>query len=171
MTIHYDTAVVIGRFQPLHDGHLALIEHAASIADHVVVICGGRNNPRTEKDPWTTHERAVMLWNAVPDWVAEKMYVSAVSDYESDRDWCVAVDQNPYVSGNVALVGYKKDASSEYLTWFPRWDYVPFECADMIHATDIRRYLRAGAFDMVKTLVPASVFEQIVPWCVEEEDD
>ena len=36
----FDTAVLIGRFQPVHSGHLALLHAALAQARQVVVVVG-----------------------------------------------------------------------------------------------------------------------------------
>lgn len=54
-------AVVIGRFQPFHLGHKAMIDHALSAADRVVVLLGDTGCARDSKDPWSIPERVQMI--------------------------------------------------------------------------------------------------------------
>lgn len=60
-TIMYNTAVVIGRFQPLHNGHIDLINEAASMASSVKIVLGGQGSPRSRENPWHTTTRAKAL--------------------------------------------------------------------------------------------------------------
>src|SRR6185369_8381910 len=46
-----DLAVVIGRFQPFHRGHAALLGHALEVAPSVLVVIGSAGAPRLVKNP------------------------------------------------------------------------------------------------------------------------
>ena len=63
----YDTAILIGRFEPVHTGHLALLQHALGVAKQVIVIVGSAFQARSPKNPFTWEERASMLLNALPE--------------------------------------------------------------------------------------------------------
>ena len=45
------TALVLGRFQPFHEGHLAVIQTAAMEVGQVCIAC--RNTPRDANNPFT----------------------------------------------------------------------------------------------------------------------
>jgi len=36
----HDTAILIGRFQPVHAGHLALLQHGLAQAREVIIVLG-----------------------------------------------------------------------------------------------------------------------------------
>ena len=59
----YNTLVLIGRFQPVHNAHYEIIRRATQLAKQVVIIVGSAKQPRTYKNPWTGHERRLMLQN------------------------------------------------------------------------------------------------------------
>lgn len=50
-------ALVIGRFQPFHIGHITLIEYCKQNYDSVVVGIGKDKSGRTERNPLTVKER------------------------------------------------------------------------------------------------------------------
>jgi bifunctional NMN adenylyltransferase/nudix hydrolase len=50
--VQSDLAVVIGRFQPFHQGHLALLEHALRLAPRALLILGSAGGPRMLKNPF-----------------------------------------------------------------------------------------------------------------------
>ena len=52
----FDYIIYIGRFQILHNGHIATIKRALSLAKKVVVVIGSSNMPRTIKNPFTAEE-------------------------------------------------------------------------------------------------------------------
>jgi cytidyltransferase-like protein len=63
----YDTAILIGRFQPLHNGHLALLLDALSAARQVIVVLGSAHAARSPRNPFTWQERAALLHDALPE--------------------------------------------------------------------------------------------------------
>ena len=57
----HDTALLIGRFEPVHSGHLALLQEALRQAPQVIVVVGSAWQPRSPKNPFTWQEREAML--------------------------------------------------------------------------------------------------------------
>ncbi|MCB1747239.1 MAG: NUDIX domain-containing protein [Gammaproteobacteria bacterium] len=62
-----DLAVVGCTAQPLHAGHLAVIERARAAAAQVVVVLHGGDCARSLKTPWSEAERRAMLREALGD--------------------------------------------------------------------------------------------------------
>ena len=60
----HDTALLIGRFEPVHSGHLALLQEALRQAPQVIVVVGSAWQPRSPKNPFTWQEREAMLREA-----------------------------------------------------------------------------------------------------------
>lgn len=58
--------LVLGRFQPLHNGHVALIKRAMEDCQQVTVGIGSTNTPRRSTDPFTLEERQAMLEAVFP---------------------------------------------------------------------------------------------------------
>lgn len=146
----FSHAVVIGRFQPVHFGHQRLIEQALRTAQRVIVVVGSHGQPRSFKNPFTLDERERMVRACLPPEAQMRVSVVGVGDSPyNDQLWIAglqsAVDrlvaQDGVAAGDakVALVGHLKDASSYYLRLFPRWEFVPHENVQSIHATDVRR--------------------------------
>ena len=59
--MRFDYLVFIGRFQPLHRGHLSILSRALEESHNVIVLIGSANQPRNVRNPWTAAERTVML--------------------------------------------------------------------------------------------------------------
>ena len=57
MSQSFDVLIYIGRFQPFHQGHLAMLQVALSKAPRVIVVLGSAGGPRTTKNPFTAEER------------------------------------------------------------------------------------------------------------------
>ena len=164
------TAVVIGRFQPFHNGHAMLLNEAFDIAEQVIVVVGSAHSPRTFKNPFTFEERRDMIL----DWCSESGYSKALSIvgvdddlYEEER-WVATLQstvQNQIPphrkSLPVTLVGYSKDDSSYYLNSFD-WKLhtveKPFVVGEtVLDATTIRKTLYEvgyGALDIIGDFLP-----------------
>lgn len=60
-TAPLDAAVLIGRFQPFHHGHLAGLRHALARAPRCVVVIASAHQARTPRNPFTWEERAGLI--------------------------------------------------------------------------------------------------------------
>jgi len=132
----YDIAVFIGRFQPLHLGHVHVIEHALEDADTVCILVGSSFMPRSYRNPWLFEERKEMILNSFPA-DRERIVVLPLEDtIYNDGQWVqnvqhlvgdvVAAKFGPDIEKvgkypSIALIGHSKDNSSYYLKLFPQW--------------------------------------------------
>ncbi len=55
-------ALVIGRFQPLHNGHLSLIDEARKQADKTLVLIGSSRQLPDFKNPFSYEERLKLFF-------------------------------------------------------------------------------------------------------------
>src|ERR1700759_609497 len=122
--IHADLSILVGRFQPFHGAHLALLRHALAVAPQCIVVIGSANQARTPKNPFSWTERAEMIRLALPEGERERVRFLAVRDYYDEARWVRAVRRGvEEMAGadaqrRVALVGHFKDATSGYLDAF-----------------------------------------------------
>ncbi|MES2299956.1 MAG: bifunctional nicotinamide-nucleotide adenylyltransferase/Nudix hydroxylase [Pseudomonadota bacterium] len=168
-----DTAVLIGRFQPFHNGHAALLHAALENAPQVVVVLGSSFHARSAKNPFTWQERAMMISSTLPEEARARVKFVAVRDYYEDARWASEVRAAvASVAGDdkrIALIAFFKDASSYYLNHFPQWQLVTVKVAAEIDATRIRRVLfEAEDFDVslgvIDALVPMPVRQYLKAW-------
>jgi bifunctional NMN adenylyltransferase/nudix hydrolase len=124
---HY--LVFIGRFQPFHFGHLAILNKALELADQVIIVLGSAERPRTIKDPWTTQERVIMIRRNLSAEQKERVAFIEVKDQlYNDQKWVASVQQsvealifantpsqNNIGDVQIGLIGHFKDDSSFYL--------------------------------------------------------
>jgi bifunctional NMN adenylyltransferase/nudix hydrolase len=180
----YDLIVYIGRFQPAHNGHIKTIEHALDISRRVLVLVGSANQPRTPKNPFTFEERRDMIATSVSD--PSMLSVDSIEDnkYKMD-DWIKEVQNKVYHSildyfhgkpknAKVAIIGHMKDGSSNYLKFFPQWDFIEtgIHLGTVLHSTDIRENIFEEKIDYLKGVVPSYVnafIEGFLVWDVFEE--
>lgn len=170
MSHTFSYAVVIGRFQPFHNGHLSLVGHALDIANRVVIVVGSSFAARNVKNPFTFEERKRMILDSLLEAGLDdhRVKVVGVQDYHYNEnmwvtDLATKVQQATNWSHDVVLVGHRKDASTYYLDLFPYWQYVEHDparaCiwyggpAQVLNATDVRRLLYRGD-DRWRSYVP-----------------
>lgn len=165
MSKEFDTLVFIGRFQPLHMGHVAVINQALSLANQVVIVVGSAFSSRSPKNPFTFEERKLMIETTFHSEVFyhQSLKVVPVSDTKNDDRWIASVRRVVleafYPStGKIGLIGFGKDESSYYLRMFPDWGSVSAEkYFSLIDATAIREnYFRRGSA-ILTDMVPSEV--------------
>ena len=55
----------IGRFQPYHLGHQAVLEKIAEEMDEIVIVIGSAQESHTAENPFTSGERMEMIYAAL----------------------------------------------------------------------------------------------------------
>lgn len=78
-------ALIIGRFQPLHNGHLALIAEARKQADQTLVLIGSSKQLPDFKNPFSYEERLGLLTQCLPR--GEDLSVYGLPDQHDDDEW------------------------------------------------------------------------------------
>ena len=170
MAKEYDYAVIIMRAQPFHNGHLALIHQASGKAKHVIVLIGSVNSPRSIKNPFTYEERKHMIE------FESDASVRPLSDFKyNNQKWIANVQKTVHdaiydcegiecFNKKIALIGLNKDESTQYLNWFPTWDFIETEPVEQqgLDATTIRDVLFGGKnLSFIKGVVPDTVWQFI----------
>lgn len=79
---------IVGRMQPLHDGHVHIINEAISIADRTIVLIGSSNEYRTTRNPFTFEERSDLVYSVFSD----KVTCLPLIDIHSNKSWIEAVE-------------------------------------------------------------------------------
>lgn len=133
----YKLAVFIGRFQPYHNGHHAVVSKGFEIAENVLVLVGSAFGPRTLRNPFTFDEREWMIQNAFN----KNVFIEPLGDHlYNDERWVENIQHivAEYAEDGIVLIGHSKDDSSYYLKMFPQWDNVDVENIWGLSATDIR---------------------------------
>jgi bifunctional NMN adenylyltransferase/nudix hydrolase len=178
-----DLAVLIGRFQPFHNGHAFLLRRALDAAPRVAVVLGSAWHARSAKNPFSWRERAAMIAETLSPQDRARVEFIPLRDYYDDVRWCAALRRDveahagPGAQGiRIALVGHFKDHSSYYLSRFPQWQLISTENFDGINATEIRRLLfESGSPEQAVTalahLLPSAVCRQLQTWMTTPEYD
>ena len=175
MSKKYDTLVLIGRFQPIHNAHLEIIKRATALCDQLVIVTGSAAQPRTYKNPFTSQERARLI-KAATSGLAMRIAVEANPDtIYNDQAWAVRVQslvaKHTKPGERVGIIGHKKDDSSFYLDMFPQWKFESVELIEFLSAVDIRDlYFREDAnYKFLKGVVPEATYEFLLDFAHTEE--
>jgi len=129
----FDLLVFVGRFQPPHLGHLAVIEEALRRAKEVLILVGSANRSRSLRDPFTFKERAGMLRAAIGEPSLQRCVIAPLNDHlYNDSAWIEEVQESvhrrlahvPEGEKRVGIIGHSKDHTSYYLRVFPGYEAV-----------------------------------------------
>lgn len=180
MSKKYDLAVVIGRFQPFHYGHLKLVHEALAIANRVLILLGSSGVARDIKNPFTWQERYEMIESLRDYGHVDKnaaIDVMFLRDQNNDNLWvqkiqkCVDETMLKNTSQKVGdpkivLVGHKKDSSTYYLDMFPAYDYLEVEQEPLaeLDATSVRQVLFQSKMIPSNQSIPDSVIAWLENW-------
>ncbi|MDR2014023.1 MAG: bifunctional nicotinamide-nucleotide adenylyltransferase/Nudix hydroxylase [Azoarcus sp.] len=178
----FDAAILIGRFQPFHNGHAALLEQALEMADRALVVLGSSFRARNAKNPFTWEERATMIAASFDESDARRISFVPVRDYYDNARWAAAVEEgvrtamarSGYIAPRLALAGFHKDASSAYLGLFPQWPFIALERQGDIDATPLRGFYLDGneaAWATLRARVPPAVVRYLEDWRVQPAFD
>lgn len=151
-------ALYVGRFQPLHKGHIEALKHIMVKADELVIVVGSAQHSHSLDNPFTAGERIMMLREAldeveitakyyiipVPDATMHSVWVSKVISYSPPFD--IVYSNEPLTSRLFKEFGFKVGK-------------IPFFHREIYSATEARRRILEEE-DWMK-LLPQSVIAVI----------
>lgn len=154
---HENDALVIGRFQPFHRGHLEVIRKVASECSHVVIGIGSAQNSHNPDDPFTAGERYLMITECLKEEGISNACVVPIEDLNRYSVWVShVISMCPPFS-----IVYSNNSVTRRLfreQGFEVRDSPIYNRAEF-SGTEVRRRLVSGG-DW-ESLVPASVAEVI----------
>jgi nicotinamide-nucleotide adenylyltransferase len=149
--------LLAGRFQPFHNGHLALVRQALEECDELVIVIGSAQFNFIEKDPFTAGERVLMIHGALAGTGVDlsRCYVIQVPNDENNARWLANLRSQvpPFdvlYSGNPFVDYLAKSQDPSLAVKSPR-----FEKKKEYNGTSIRNLIISGK--KWKHLVPAAV--------------
>lgn len=173
--------VILSRCQPMHKGHIEMINRALDENDKVLFIIGSADKAGTERNPFSMSYR-VSTFKLALDFVKDKSRVSymTLKDWSADED-IPKQDNTSGIVDNASLVNkewgmylyynivnhigqkdftfYYNDESSLVSAWFPDfiWNRVIITSScrlDNISSSSIRKAIVDGNKDYVRECVP-----------------
>ncbi|MGB4343828.1 MAG: bifunctional nicotinamide-nucleotide adenylyltransferase/Nudix hydroxylase [Moraxellaceae bacterium] len=190
----FEFLVFIGRFQPLHVGHLAVIHQALEQAEKVIVLVGSAWQPRSVRNPWSYSEREDMIRASIPVSESPRVLIAPLMDIPyNDEAWVrnvqatvhglvTAHHEQPHRRPRIGLIGHSKDHSSFYLKLFPQWGSVAVDNVGKLSSTPLREQLFGVAEEgacyggewlatPAAEVLPNPVREQLQGFCATETFD
>jgi len=157
----FDAIVFIHRSQPFHKAHKKIYDRALALGKVIIPVFGSDRKAPSTYNPWTTQERIAMVKSCFDEEDLARVHFTAVCDHPYknamwlaevhtkvreviDKVYQQHVEWSDYDSScpknpKIGIIGYKKDDTSDYLDWFPQWEFI--DTASFIKgvsATDIR---------------------------------
>jgi bifunctional NMN adenylyltransferase/nudix hydrolase len=158
----FSILIYIGRFEPPHNGHFAIIRKALEQTEKLLVFIGSHEVCRSLRNPFTTEERLEMLKTSLTKNELEK--IAFISIHDSNYNHCEWVKQVAAHVGShkgTGIIGHKKDDSSYYLSLFPDWEFLEMPLLeDGISSTEIRKKWFGGTLTE-QAKIPLSVYNYL----------
>jgi bifunctional NMN adenylyltransferase/nudix hydrolase len=168
-----ENSVLIGRFQPPHQGHFNLIRQALENSERLILVLGSHHSARTLRNPFTAHEREQMIRACLTPEEQKRIQFVAVRDYfYQDEFWTAEVRSKVgQISGNgaIALLGNQKDFTSYYLNLFPEWNWIPAQNVSELNSTQMRIKLFCDSSPNFNHELPPSVVHWLKQNFIESE--
>ncbi len=161
-------ALVVGRFQPLHYGHLHVFRYALGRADELVIAIGSSQYCCVPRNPLSIDERMEMLVRALrrEGFSLGDIIISSVPDTETpEEDWGeLVMDRVPRVD-----MAFSNDPETirDLKNVGLRVENIPYLKRDIYEATRIRKLILEGNSTW-RELVPPSVLEFLLEIGIEE---
>ena len=146
----------IGRFQPYHEGHHAMVDRIREDIDELVVGIGSADQSHTVRNPFTAGERIMMITKALAEFEMTT-YAVPIEDLNRNSVWVSHVQSmspnfDVAYSNNPLVVRLFEEAGIE-VRQSPMFQREEFE------GTEVRTRMAAG--DDWASLVPRTVAEVI----------
>jgi bifunctional NMN adenylyltransferase/nudix hydrolase len=177
----FDKAVVIGRFQPFHNGHAAMVRKALEEAKIVYILLGSAYAYPNVLNPLTARERQTMIFSWLntnfPIEDVVRVQFEHIPDYlYNEEKWKTSVRTaiRETKGDKIAIYGYEKDAGSYWLKAFG-WTHVPVPPVQIngkdLSATDLRPIIfnhKNGWRSRLGVFVPQTTVNYIDKWMMED---
>ncbi|HUQ85357.1 MAG TPA: adenylyltransferase/cytidyltransferase family protein [Candidatus Limnocylindrales bacterium] len=139
----FKTALVIGRFQPLHWGHIYLIHKALEMSKSVVIGIGS-SNTADEKNPFPALQRHLLLERTLNrEGIRSRINnIVHLTDHDDDNQW---LQRTVYRTGEVeAVVGNNQWVNGIFENAGFQTVEIPMYKRQIYKGEEIRRNLRSA---------------------------
>jgi len=168
----YQFGLLNGRFQLIHDGHIANASAMFDKVEHGVINIGSANQSPDIRNPLTFEQRKAIWTEALTNHLnipADRFTIIGQEDLGNPVRWASQVEESVARiirergldpdETDVAIFGHRKDATSFYLDDFPRYPLEHVEAVEDLSSTQLRDQLfhiagSAHAQEWLETRVP-----------------
>lgn len=85
MRHEHKVGMYVGRFQPIHNGHMSIIERGLEECDHLIIVIGSAQESGTKKNPFSFEFRKELIQRSLRGRGA-KVTIIGVNDREEVKD-------------------------------------------------------------------------------------
>ena len=167
-------SIVLGRFQPFHRGHIALIEWAyeQKESEYLRIVIGSANRPQSPENPWNWEERKEMIcsWkeNEHPEW---KFEIIAIPDINNPPKWVEHAEKYHGKSGLLLTSDKETQLLYEQKDW--RTKYLEFENRESFEGWRVRETCKMLSTvietDAVKQILSETIHESVIELLIEKD--
>lgn len=160
----FQMALVCGRFQHIHNGHVAMVNRALDVAERVLILIGSAQESTTVRNPFSYETRQRLVRKVYPD---ERVLIAPLPDMTKEDDvtpeWgrfvlCNARQAAPQA---IDVLVYGDDENRRH--WFDERDLAGISSVTIahdtvpIHATQLRERLARNDVELWKPFVPSVI--------------
>ena len=167
-------SIVLGRFQPFHRGHIALIEWAYEQKESTFlrIVIGSANRPQTPDNPWSWEERKEMInsWkeNVHPEWNLE---IIAIPDINNPPKWVKHAEKYHGKSGLILTSDKETQELYEKEKWKSK--FFELEDRDTLEGWRVRETCKMLSTvkekEAVKIILSETIHESVIEWLMEKD--
>jgi len=172
----YDYIIYIGRFQPVHSGHLESIIQAFHHAKNVILVIGSSNAAPTPRNPWDVTRRIEMLTSLLqiihPDLGSEMIFLPMEDRLYKDDKWLSYLQTQITEivgDGTFAIIGHDKGDSEYIRECFPDIDFIdtgPYikeagAAGKVVSASKIRQLMFDGDVGYTASNLPPPIYKTL----------
>ena len=158
--------IVLGRFQPFHNGHAHLVDAALKLGE-VTIAIGSSQESWTPDNPWSGEEREAMIRH----WLGEReVRIVCIEDINDPPNW---VEHATKFHGEGVL--FTSDESTKKLYEESGWDveWCDLEQRDSFEGWRVRSTLKmistVSQQDAQKSVMQAVLPDEIANWLIEND--
>ena len=167
-------SIVLGRFQPFHRGHIALIEWAyeQKESEYLRIVIGSANRPQSPENPWNWEERKEMIcsWkeNEHPEW---KFEIIAIPDINNPPKWVEHAEKYHGKSGLLLTSDKETQVLYEQKNWSTK--YLQLENRESFEGWRVRETCKMLSTvietDAVKLILSETIHESVIELLIEKD--
>jgi len=89
-------ALIVGRFQPFHLGHLNMVRKVIEECDKIIIGIGSAQFSHSTSNPFTAGERHLMISRSLEDEEIFDYYLIPINDLNIYSEWVSHVSPSPH---------------------------------------------------------------------------
>ena len=161
----YKLGMYLGRFQPFHNGHKAIVNKMMEECERIVIVIGSSDKKGTIQNPFPSWERAMMIKSLYPCNGIDVVCIPDRLSISNDEGW------GEYVIEHLRNYGYEPDIiyqglETERTSWWKSYPDIIVQNVSRLNipisATLIRAAIVEGKEDFIREHCPYSVAEHII---------